>query len=57
MKIYPTRQEAVGTSIATALEGKVKLEGNPKVPETKFNRGERQALSIRFRQATTRSSR
>ncbi|KOF12857.1 hypothetical protein AC244_33140 [Ensifer adhaerens] len=36
MKIYPYTPGGVGTSIATALEGKVKLEANPKVPETKF---------------------
>jgi hypothetical protein len=36
IKIYPYTPGAVGTSIATALEGKVKLEANPPVPETKF---------------------
>jgi hypothetical protein len=36
MKIYPYTPGGVGTSIATALEGKVRLEANPKVPETKF---------------------
>ena len=36
MKIYPYTPGGVGTSIATALEGKVRLEANPQVPETKF---------------------
>ncbi|SEI17743.1 Uncharacterized conserved protein [Rhizobium tibeticum] len=37
MKIYPYTPGGVGTSIATALEGTVKLAANPVVPETKFN--------------------
>jgi hypothetical protein len=36
MKIYPYTPGGFGTSIATALEGKVKLEVNPPIPETKF---------------------
>jgi len=36
IKIYPYTPGGVGTSIATALEGKVRLERNPAVPETKF---------------------
>jgi hypothetical protein len=36
IKIYPYTPGASGTSIATALEGKVRLETNPPVPETKF---------------------
>jgi hypothetical protein len=36
IKIYPYTPGALGTSIATALEGKVKLESNPPVPATKF---------------------
>ena len=36
IKIYPYTPGAVGTSIATALEGKVKLEATPPVPETKI---------------------
>ena len=36
MKIYPYTPGGFGTSIATALEGKVKLGANPPVPETKF---------------------
>jgi hypothetical protein len=36
IKIYPYTPGGVGTSIATALEGKVKLESNPAIPETKF---------------------
>jgi hypothetical protein len=36
LKIYPYTPGGVGTSIATLLEGKVRLERNPPVPETKF---------------------
>jgi hypothetical protein len=36
IKIYPYTPGGVGTSIATALEGKVKLEVSPPVPATKF---------------------
>ncbi len=36
MKIYPYTPGGFGTSIATALEGKVRLAVNPPVPETKF---------------------
>jgi len=36
LKIYPYTPGAIGTSIATALEGKVKLEANPPIPPTKF---------------------
>ena len=36
MKIYPYTPGGVGTSIATALEGKVRLGRNPPVPETRF---------------------
>ncbi len=36
LKIYPYTPGGVGTSIATALDGKVRLEKNPPVPETKF---------------------
>lgn len=36
IKIYPYTPGGVGTSIATALEGKVKLGRDPAVPETKF---------------------
>jgi hypothetical protein len=36
MKIYPYVPGSYGTSIAQALEGTVKLAGEPKVPETKF---------------------
>jgi hypothetical protein len=36
LKIYPYTPGGFGTSIATALEGKVRLEGNPPVPPTKF---------------------
>jgi len=36
LKIYPYKPGGFGTSIATALEGKVRLAGNPPVPETRF---------------------
>src|SRR6267142_4582120 len=36
LKIYPYTPGGLGTSIATALEGKVRLEVNPSVPATKF---------------------
>jgi hypothetical protein len=36
MKVYPYTPGGYGTSIATALEGGVRLEKNPAVPETKF---------------------
>ena len=36
MKIYPYTPGGFGTSIATALEGTVRLGVNPPVPETKF---------------------
>jgi hypothetical protein len=39
LKIYPYTPGAVGTSIATALQGEVRLVENPPVPETKFVEG------------------
>jgi hypothetical protein len=36
MKIYPYTPGGYGTSIATALEGRVRIERNPPVPPTKF---------------------
>lgn len=36
MKIYPYTPGGVGTSIATALDGTVRLAATPPVPETKF---------------------
>jgi hypothetical protein len=36
MKIYAYTPGGLGTSIATALEGKVRLEVNPPIPATKF---------------------
>jgi hypothetical protein len=39
LKIYPYTPGAYGTSIATALEGKVRLEGNRPIPPTKFVEG------------------
>lgn len=36
LKIYPYQPGAFGTSIAQALEGKVRIAGEPKIPETRF---------------------
>jgi hypothetical protein len=36
LKIYPYEPGSYGTSIAEALDGKVRLGGAPKIPETKF---------------------
>jgi len=36
LKIYPYTPGGYGTSIATALEGKIRLEVNPPIPATKF---------------------
>ncbi len=36
LKIYPYTPGGAGSSIATALKGKVQLKENPPVPETKF---------------------
>ena len=36
LKIYPYTPGAVGTSIATALQGTVRLAQNPSLPETRF---------------------
>jgi hypothetical protein len=39
LKIYPYTPGGFGTSIATALEGKIRLEGDPPIPPTKFIEG------------------
>ncbi|MEP9387379.1 DUF1254 domain-containing protein [Mesorhizobium sp. KR9-304] len=36
MKIYPYQPGSFGSSIAQALEGTVRIAGEPKIPETKF---------------------
>lgn len=36
LKIYPYQPGSFGTPIAEALEGRVRLAGEPRVPETKF---------------------
>ncbi len=36
MKVYPYQPGSFGTSIAQALEGTVRIAGEPKIPETKF---------------------
>jgi hypothetical protein len=45
LKIYPYMPGGVGTSIATALDGKVRLGKNPPVPETKFVEGSGKAFN------------
>jgi len=39
MKIYPYQPGSFGTSIAQALDGTVRIAGEPKIPETKFIEG------------------
>ncbi len=39
MKVYPYRPGAFGSSIAQALDGSVRIAGEPKIPETKFIEG------------------
>ena len=39
LKIYPYQPGSFGTPIAEALEGKVRLAGEPKIPEMKFVEG------------------
>ena len=39
MKVYPYQPGAFGTSIAQALEGTVRIAGEPKMPEMKFIEG------------------
>jgi len=45
LKIYPYTPGGVGTSIATALDGKVRLGKNPPVPDTKFVEGTGKAFN------------
>ncbi|MFO1056709.1 MAG: DUF1254 domain-containing protein [Dongiaceae bacterium] len=39
MKVYPYQPGSFGSSLAQALEGTVRIAGEPKVPETKFIEG------------------
>lgn len=39
MKVYPYQPGSFGTSIAQALEGKVHIAGEPKIPEMRFIEG------------------
>lgn len=39
LKIYPYQEGSFGTSIAQALEGTVRIGGEPKIPEMKFIEG------------------
>lgn len=45
LKIYPYSPGAYGTSIATALEGTVRLEGTPPVPATAFIEASRRSFN------------
>ncbi|HEX5005325.1 MAG TPA: DUF1254 domain-containing protein [Gemmatimonadales bacterium] len=45
MKIYPYTPGAEGTSIATALNGTVRIAQNPPIPETKFVEGSGRAVN------------
>ncbi len=45
MKIYPYTPGGIGTSIATALQGKVRLAQNPPIPETRFVEGSGKAFN------------
>jgi hypothetical protein len=45
LKLYPYTPGGVGTSIATALDGTVRLAQNPPVPETKFVEGSGKAFN------------
>jgi hypothetical protein len=45
LRIYPYTPGGVGTSIATALEGKVRLGQNPPAPPTKFIEGSGKAFN------------
>ena len=45
LKIYPYTPGGVGTSIATALDGKVRLSKNLPIPETKFVEGSGKAFN------------
>lgn len=45
LKIYPYTPGGYGTSIATALEGKVRLEKEPPIPPTKFIEGSGKAFN------------
>ena len=45
LRIYPYAAGGEGTSIATALEGEVRLAKNPPIPETKFVEGSGKAFN------------
>ncbi|MXN65359.1 DUF1254 domain-containing protein [Stappia sp. GBMRC 2046] len=45
LKIYPYAPGSYGTSIAQALEGEVKLAGEPKIPDMKFVEGSHLAFN------------
>jgi hypothetical protein len=45
IKIYPYTPGGLGTSIATALEGTVRLAKNPPIPETRFVEGSGKAFN------------
>lgn len=56
IKIYPYTPGGYGTSIATALQGGVRIAANPPVPATKFV-GRAENRSTRSRPTTSRFSR
>lgn len=56
LKIYPYMPGGVGTSIATALQGEVKLAKNPPVPDTRFIEGSGKSFNT-SPPTTTRSTR
>lgn len=45
LKIYPYTPGGYGTSIATALDGKIRLEKDPPIPPTKFVEGSGKAFN------------
>jgi hypothetical protein len=45
MKVYPYQPGSYGTSIAAALDGTVRIAGEPKIPETKFIEGTGRAFN------------
>jgi hypothetical protein len=45
LKIYPYTPGGYGTSIGTALEGKIRLAKNPEIPATKFVEGSGKAFN------------
>ena len=57
LKIYPYTPGGAGTSIATALDGKVRPRGPPSGPRGQVRGGQAARRLTRFRRTTTGSSR